>query len=237
MRETEKRKFRYENKYMITIPQLENLRNRIEGLCELDKYSLQTGDYNIRSLYFDDYSSSSYYDNEIGIDPREKYRIRIYNCSDDVIILERKIKVNGKISKDRTPVSRKFFDAVINENYDEMQMSEDNPLINRFVEAYCTRYLRPRIIVDYRREAYISEPEDIRITFDKYISFSTDMERFFEKDLFLQPIMPVGKELLEVKFTEILPEHIHRALDVGSLRQSTFSKYYLSEKARREEEW
>ena len=70
----QERKFRYENKYLITVGQMELLRNRIMGLCDLDRYSKGNRDYNIRSLYFDDYVSNSYNDNEIGVDrhPRIK---------------------------------------------------------------------------------------------------------------------------------------------------------------------
>ena len=39
---------------------------------------------------------------------------------------------------------------------------------------------------------------------------------------------------MEVKYTEMLPDYIHSSLDLGKLQQSTFSKYYLSEKMRRE---
>lgn len=235
MKELKKRKFRSENKYIVNIAEIEVLRNRIMEICEPDQYS-EGGEYGIRSLYFDDYTGSSYYDNEIGVDPREKYRVRIYNCSTDVIVLERKIKVNGKISKDRAFISKHVLDAVMEGRLEDIDVTEDNPLLNRFLQACYTQYLRPTVIVDYVREAYVSEIDDIRITFDKEISFSSDVKNFLDPDLFLQPIMPVGKELMEVKYTEFLPEHIHQSLNLGKLQQTTFSKYYLSEKTRREVE-
>lgn len=231
-----KRKFRHENKYVITAGQMEVLRNQIEGICDLDKYSKENGGYNIRSLYFDDYRSNSYNDNEIGIDKRYKYRIRIYNHSADVIVLERKIKENGLISKDRALISPEFFKAVLEDRVLEGDFYAEVPLVNRFLTEYQTRYLRPRVIVEYDREAYVSELEDIRITFDKSISFSGDVNSFLEPDIFLQPVMLSGKELLEVKYTEVLPEHIYQSLNLGKLQQITFSKYYLSEKSRREGE-
>ncbi len=230
-----KRKFRFENKYIVNASEIELLKTRIAGLCMPDEYSASDGEYGIRSLYFDDYSGTAYYENAMGINPREKYRIRIYNCSADVIMLERKIKVNGRISKDRTRIDAGILQAVISGQRDEIEYEQENPLLNRFLQAYDTRYLRPKIIVDYVREAYVSAIDDIRITFDKHISFSEDFESFFEADMFLQPIMPLGKELMEVKFTDYLPEQIHRSLDLGRLSQSTFSKYYLCEQIRRGE--
>ncbi len=235
MTENKKRKFRYENKYIVNVAEIELLRNRIIGLCNLDKYAKDAGEYNIRSLYFDNYSSASFYDNEIGIEPREKFRIRIYNCNADVIVLERKIKVGGKISKDRAVIDKALVEAILADDIQSVSSAEQNNLVNYFLLKYQTEYLRPRVIVDYVREAYVSELEDIRITFDKEISFSPDLGGLFEQNLFLQPIMPVGKELMEVKYTELLPDYIHRSLNLGKLQQTTFSKYYLSEKIRREE--
>ncbi len=230
-----KRKFRYENKYLITVGQMELLRNRIMGLCDLDRYSKENKDYNIRSLYFDDYVSNSYNDNEIGVDHRSKYRIRIYNHSAETIVLERKIKENGKISKDRAVITLELLNAILEDRVDELDIHDENPLINRFLLEYHTKYLRPRVIVEYDREAYTMDLEDVRITFDKNISYSGDVASFLEEDLFLQPITLSGKELLEVKFTEVLPDFIYESLDLGKMQQTTFSKYYLSEKYRREE--
>jgi len=234
MKTEKKRKFRYENKYVINIAEIELIRNRVVGICDFDKYALEDGEYNIRSLYFDNYGSKAFYDNEIGIEPREKFRIRIYNCNSDVVVLERKIKIGGKISKDRAVIDRELVDAILADEVSNMKIDEGNVLLNRFFLKYQTEYLRPRVIVDYMREAYVSELEDIRITFDKQISFSGDVQDFFNPDLFLEPIMPIGKELMEVKFTEMLPDYIHQSLNLGKLQQSTFSKYYLSEKMRRE---
>ena len=89
--------------------------------------------------------------------------------------------------------------------------------------------------MEYDREAYIMELEDIRITFDKNISFSGDISSFLEEEMFLQPITLNGKELLEVKYTEMLPDFIYESLNLGKMQQITFSKYYLSEKYRRKE--
>lgn len=229
------RKFRHENKYLVTDGQIALLRNRIEGLCDLDKYSKANGDYNIRSLYFDDYTSNAYNDNEIGVDHRSKYRIRIYNHSTETIVLERKIKENGLISKDRAVISVEFLNAILEERVEDFDVRSDNPLINRFLLEYHTKYLRPRVIVEYDREAYYMELEDVRITFDKNISFSGDVSSFLKEELFLQPITLSGKDLLEVKYTEILPDFIYESLNLGKMQQITFSKYYLSEKNRREE--
>ena len=89
-------KFRHELKYVVSCAQLSLLKNRVHNLLSLDSHTSQSGVYNIRSLYFDDYYNSCYIENENGTDPREKFRIRIYNASEERITLECKRKERGK---------------------------------------------------------------------------------------------------------------------------------------------
>ena len=41
------------------------------------------------------------------------------------------------------------------------------------------------------------------------------------------PVLPAGMHVLEVKYDEFLPDIIAKQLEVGMLRQTAFSKYYL----------
>lgn len=225
--------FRYEKKYMVVTGQQEFLRNHIEELCFRDSHTDGTNRYVIRSLYFDDYGSNAYYDNENGIDPRTKYRIRIYNNDTGVIHLERKVKQAGKIHKDRVIVDKEFCDLLLSGNGDQIDYPTEEPLVNRFLTLYHTCMLRPSIIVEYEREPYVYPDGDVRITFDRKISFSDELERFFEPDIFLQPILPSGQDVLEVKYTEFMPEFIQRELEMKQMQQCAFSKFYLCEKYRR----
>ena len=86
--------WRHEYKYLITNGQLEVLRTRVQSLMLPDPYTNGQGNYRIRSLYWDDYNNTCYYENENGVDPRQKFRIRIYNNADDNIKLELKRKQN-----------------------------------------------------------------------------------------------------------------------------------------------
>ena len=72
-------RFRHEFKYECSYAQLKNLQCRLSGLIPLDPHAGEDGIYNIRSLYFDDYYDRCLMENEAGTDPREKFRIRIYN--------------------------------------------------------------------------------------------------------------------------------------------------------------
>lgn len=225
--------FRYEKKYMVSLAEEAYLKTHLDTLIFRDAHSDDLNRYVIRSLYFDDYTNSAYMDNAAGVDPRVKYRIRIYNCNPNEIHLERKFKQAGKIQKERAIVDRRFCELLLRDEAEQIEFPTDNPLINQFLLLYHTTMLRPRIIVEYEREPYVYPEGDVRITFDRNICFSNDLEHFFEPDIFLQPILPLGKEILEVKYTEFMPEFIHRELEIKQMQQCTFSKFFLCEKYRR----
>ena len=102
---TDNLKFRHEFKYIMSNAELSLIKNRLNGLMPTDKHTGESGRYNIRSLYFDDYYNRYYYENENGTEPREKFRIRIYNHSTDRIMLECKRKERGKTLKTSCPLT------------------------------------------------------------------------------------------------------------------------------------
>lgn len=81
------------------------IQNRINHLLLSDSHTGPSGTYSVRSLYFDDSNNRCYLENENGIDPREKFRIRIYNHSTDRITLECKRKECGKTHKTSCPLT------------------------------------------------------------------------------------------------------------------------------------
>ena len=71
---------------------------------------------------------------------------------------------------------------------------------------------------------------NVRVTFDTNISSSTDIERFLSKDIRKRPVMPYSKQLLEVKYDEYIPDFVYRNLQLESLTQTAYSKYYICRK-------
>ena len=99
-------KYRHELKYVVTAVQMALLESRIQNLISLDSHAGEEGSYRIRSLYFDDRYHSCYLENEIGTDPREKFRIRIYNGDLGRISLELKRKEHGMTQKIACPLGK-----------------------------------------------------------------------------------------------------------------------------------
>ena len=93
-----------------------------------------------------------------------------------------------------------------------------------------TRLLRPVVIVDYERIPYVYQNGNVRVTFDMNMSSSADLFRFWDENLPKRPVMPPGMHLMEVKFDEYLPDFIYRGLNLGTLSQTAYSKYYICRK-------
>lgn len=219
-------KFRHEYKYLCTQAQMADLENRISALIPRDAHLYGRSFYGIRSAYFDDFQNSCYYQNEDGVDPRYKYRIRIYDGEDTVIKLERKKKVRGMTAKDSCSLSREMAERLLAGEIPEF--SEDMPfLLKYFISEMNMVHMQPKIIVDYLRTPYIYSNGNVRITFDREISSAPVSGAFFGKEIARRPVMPLGQALLEVKFDEYLPDFIYHALNIPDLERVTFSKYYL----------
>lgn len=224
-----KQKYRHEFKYVISAAQIPLLKSRVANLMKSDPYARADGIYNIRSLYFDDYSNRCYYENENGTDPREKFRIRIYNHSADRITLECKRKEKGKTLKTSCPLTLDQADQLIR-GKPLPQIDSLPPLLKKFILEIRTKGLRPVVIVEYERIPYVYKNGNVRVTFDTQISSSSNVTDFFSDKLPKRPIMPVGHHLMEVKFDEYLPDFIYRSLNLGKLQQTAYSKYYLCRK-------
>lgn len=223
------RSYRNELKYVVSAGQILLLKSRVDSLLQPDRHADADGSYQIRSLYFDDFSNSAFYDNENGIAPREKFRIRIYNGSSDRIMLECKRKERGKTNKDVCAVTKELAMRLIAGEIPSIT-AEQPTLLRKLLCQMQMRRLRPVVIVEYDRAAFVCRNGNVRVTFDTNIAFSTDLEHFFEPELLRRPVMPAGQHLLEVKYDDYLPDPINASLSLGNLRQETFSKFYLCRK-------
>lgn len=230
MKDKEKQvKYRHELKYVCTAAQLALLQGRIRNLIPLDSHVGANGMYSIRSLYFDDYYNRCYYENENGTDPREKFRIRIYNGSKDKISLELKKKERGKTLKLSCKLTEEQCRTLMKGEL--LPDSKDyDPVLQKLLLLMKTTLMKPKVIVEYDRVPYVYHLGNVRITLDKNISSSSRIEDFLEKEIPKRPIMPAGWHVLEVKFDEFLPDYIKSALQLDSLKQTAYSKFYLCRK-------
>lgn len=223
-------KFRHEMKYLCTDAQLRMIQSRLSGVMKLDPHTRDDGTYLIRSLYFDDYDDKCLNENIMGVAPREKFRIRIYNGSMDRISLERKSKVSDKIRKVSCKLTREYYDILTDPKADKTIRPEYPELMQKLLALYKSSRMEPKVIVEYERRPYICQTGNVRITFDRNVTSSVRLSEFSEEKINGRPIMPMGLHLLEVKYDEFLPDYIYRTLQMSNLQLTAYSKYYLCRK-------
>ncbi len=223
------RKFRHELKYVVSDAQLRLLENRVKNLLSLDAHTGGSGKYTIRSLYFDDYYDTCARQNENGTDPREKFRIRIYNHSSDIIKLECKRKERSKTHKTSCTLTVEQTKRLM-QGKPLDNISSLHPLLQKLTYKMLRFGYKPVVIVEYDRVPFVYKNGNVRVTFDTNVSSSTDIEHFLDESIVKRPVMPYSKQLLEVKYDEYIPDYVYRNLQLHSLTQTAYSKYYICRK-------
>ena len=219
---------RHELKYYINQGEIAALRMRLFPVMDLDSHC-RKGPYAIRSLYFDDAYDSAYYDKIGGVMHRDKYRIRIYNHSDEVIFLERKRKVGDLIQKSSVRITRRLAERLIEGDARGLQNAQSELLHDMFVQMR-TKLLRPKVIVDYMREAWVHPVEDVRITLDMQLKTGLNSVDIFNPNILTVTPHDRDVEILEVKYNRAMPAHISGLLYGMNADRSAISKYVICRK-------
>lgn len=219
-------KYRHELKFKISNSAAEVLKQKLSLILKKDKNAYYSdGSYLIKSLYFDDLDSSSYYEKIDGVLYRKKYRIRIYNNNDEFIRLEKKMKHNTYTAKEQILISKDIYSKILNGKLDEI----DSPtgLLEEFITNSKTKHLVPSVIVLYHRIAFTYPISEVRITFDSHIQSGLYNYDLFDKEVPMYDVSEPGKQVLEVKFNEVLPLHIANILnDIPSCKEAV-SKFAI----------
>ncbi|MBR6028206.1 MAG: polyphosphate polymerase domain-containing protein [Clostridia bacterium] len=186
----------------------------------------ERNEYAIRSLYFDTAFNSALYDKLDGVQNRDKYRIRIYNYSDRVIKLECKTKIGSLISKRSLSIPRDLCEQLMAGDPSGLETTRSG-LLHDVYREMTIHLLRPVVLVDYVREAYLHPAEEVRITFDKQLR--TGMRSIDLFNPYVPTVPPFDNDLhiLEVKFNHCLPPYIRSLLNTycpGAVA-SAISKY------------
>ena len=215
---------RHELKYFISPAEMQVLRGILTPSMQLDPNGNENNEYHIRSLYFDTINDDALEEKIAGVGNRKKYRIRIYNFKDKVIKLECKSKYGDLISKQSVTIPRDLAEQLIAGDPEGLQRMR-HPLFHDMYREMRINLLRPAVIVDYVREAYIHPAEEVRITFDKTLRTGLYSNDLFNKNIPTYPVFDDPVEILEVKYDEFLPSYIQSMLSGVTAQRSAISKY------------
>lgn len=218
---------RHELKFFISPIQYQVLSRTLKATLNPDPNGDENNQYHIRSLYFDTAYDSALYGKINGTANRDKYRIRIYNFSDQMIRLECKSKFRDLISKRSVRITRDLAEQLISADPTGLESTASGLVSDTFREMR-TNLLHPVVIVDYLREAYLHPAEEVRITFDMQLRSGLNSVDMFNPYLPTVPPFDHDEIILEVKYNQVLPPYIANlltyALRDGACR-SAISKY------------
>lgn len=222
--------WRHELKYLCYESELRILEKSLQLILHRDIHASVNGVYTVSSVYFDSLSRECYYDNENGTDPRYKFRMRTYNHSEDRVALEKKIKWRSKTSKKYCLIDPMICREVLEGAELTNHVGQGKALDDWIIERNA-KILKPTVLIEYVRTPYVYKLGNVRITFDRFISASRNVNGLFSSEVSKIAVLPTGRHILEVKYDDYLPDPIYNILDTGHMQQITFSKYYLGCKA------
>jgi hypothetical protein len=220
---------RHEIKYTLNSGVCEVLRRRVAAVMKTDKHADDGGGYRVTSLYFDDIYGTAYNDKLTGILSRKKFRIRAYNLSPGRINLECKLKEGDYIKKKSALLTPDEYKKLI--KFPSLEGCREaagwsSEVLQDFYSNIAMHGLKPAVITDYYREAYIADAGNVRITFDKNLQTG-----YGSCDMFEASYSPVkdyyNSAVLEIKYDRFLPSYIQELFSGFPLMSKPVSKYIL----------
>ena len=219
---------RVEDKFCCSEQELTLIQRRLEVVLAADTNQKSPLGYKVTSVYFDDYQDSKLGDNLSGVSHRNKYRIRIYDDSFDTIKLEVKYKAYNRVAKLSRTISWGQMEALLlGRTIPDPQPSGENP-VSLFNLSIRQDLLRPKVIVEYDRKAFVYPAGNVRITLDRNVRHSRDLERFLQGNRCAYSPVPRMDRVLEVKYDSFLPQFVAGLLETVNLNQTSYSKYGMS---------
>lgn len=218
---------RFEFKYILAAHLSDLLVSSISKFVAPDPYAQKDGFYFVNSIYLDSPRFLCYYQKQNGLKKRKKYRARYYGPNPKVftrpLFFEIKRKNDAIITKDRIVISPQKLDQISLSSWQSIK-NINQPFFSEFYQDYQTLRLKPKLIIQYKRQPFLSRfNKNFRITFD-YDLKSAKVRSFSPPRLYLKNIMP-DLVVMEVKFNGAIPPWFSYIIKSNNLRRNSFSKY------------
>jgi len=213
---------RFELKYPLTFDQYRRIHPLISRRLQPDPFVGPTGFYQVNSLYFDTPTLNAYHQSRAGLKNRVKYRLRTYSTTTQkapYAFLEIKRKMDAAVLKDRSLISLSQANQLLTH-----RLNSQGPMIKQFNLAQTRYSLQPKILLTYRREPFVAELPELRITFDSRIQVTRASN--LKSQGSYHPIFP-QTVIMELKVTGSLPFWLAQLIGSYNLERQAFSKYAL----------
>lgn len=220
----EQNAYRHELKYCISCGDYLALRSRLRAVMQPDPHAGPEGEYQISSVYFDNFRDKALREKLDGASRREKFRIRWYDDRLSLVHLEKKVKIDSLCLKLSAELAEGEFRALL-EGRTGWMRDHPSELVRELRCKMILQQLRPRVLVSYVREPYVYPPGNVRVTFDREIRTSLFSRDFLRENLPCIRAADPGERVLEIKYDGFLPEVVAHLVQAEGLRQQAFSKY------------
>ncbi len=214
---------RHEYKHRINYEDYLVIRSRLRVLAKSDAHAGADGTYLVHSLYFDNLYDKALCEKVNGVENREKFRIRYYNDNTEYIRLEKKSKRHGLCEKQAAPLTKEEVSSICNGEISCLRL-KNNRILQELYAKMHYQLLKPKVLVEYRREPYVYAPGNVRITFDSEIRTGLYHNCLFTENYGTAPT-ECGVIIMEVKYDAFLPEIMEKAVRVPGRSSTAFSKY------------
>lgn len=221
--------YRHEEKFLLRYPQYVELKCLLSPILRRDQNAGADGSYPIRSLYFDRPDNRDYHEKVDGVDGRQKLRLRIYRETSEWVNLEVKNRREDGIHKEAVAISRLEAAGLVKSAPDcGFLLDRPSRAARHAYGLLHAEGYHPAVVIEYGREALTLPFYQIRITFDRQIRASRDVEGFFAPRAGMVAVIPADEIILEVKYQHMLPAFLKRVLGSVESQAMSVSKYYLA---------
>jgi len=228
---------RYELKYYLNQIQSDSALHQLSKLMEMDENCRKLEGYRVRSLYFDSIDDECLYQKQSGNLMRKKIRLRTYgDDTNNMVKFEIKRKHGQIVKKDAVTISKEEAKEVCLGNY-AILLDKNNPVLNEIYTTFVTKLYKPKVIVEYKRVAFVSPVSNIRVTFDQDLRSNINHLDLFSQVKDMMPVILEGKQILELKFDEFFPGYLRNVLSTVSSERMAISKYTLARRFHKVQKW
>jgi len=224
---------RFELKYLIKEEVASRVRDFVLCYLDMDDYGVGRPDYAypVHSLYLDSDDLQIYWRTVNGDKNRYKLRLRYYSDhADSPVFFEIKRRMKDVILKQRGGVRRDAVPRLLaGQLPDPSDLLTRDPAslvaVHRFQQLMLSINAKPKSHIFYRREAYISESDEVRVTMDRDV-FSEPNLTPTTKIKMTRPVHSyAGFVILELKFTNRFPKWFRDLVQMADTMQTGAAKY------------
>lgn len=213
--------YRHEIKYESDFHKAEALRHKVRAVLRPDIFAGADGSYMVKSVYFDTPFNDDYLGKELGLQYRQKVRLRTYGDG-GVYRMEIKSKNGELATKYSSFIDRKGAEKILKGDYSPLLDKEDSRSAYIYYQLM-TRAYRPLLSVFYKRYAYTLPGTDLRLTFDENISYGVNPFAILTGH---KPVAPVTyKTIIELKYGDFAPKWVSDIILAAGVSAGENSKY------------